>query len=61
MKFGSPAPVPMNTASKPSASRSSTVSSLPMTEFSSISAPSFFSASTSACTIALGSRNSGMP
>ena len=61
MKFGSPAPVPTNTAPYPFASSSSSVSSFPTTALRTISTPMRFRYSTSDCTIFFGSLNSGMP
>jgi len=59
---GRPAPVPMKTASYPSSVKSSsTVNVWPMTWFVLISTPIRFRPSISRSTIALGSRNSGMP
>ena len=63
MNIGSPAPEPINTASKPSSSsNSSIVVDLPMITFVSILTPNAFTFSTSAATTSLfGRRNSGIP
>ncbi len=59
---GRPAPVPMNTASKPSSLKSSsTVNVWPMTWLVLISTPIRLRPSISRSTIAFGRRNSGMP
>ena len=59
---GSPAPVPMNTASKPSSLKSSsTVNVWPITWLVLISTPMRLRPSISRSTIDLGSLNSGMP
>ena len=61
MKVGRPAPVPRKTASYPLAMSSSTVKICPMTMSHRISTPSFSRYSTSAWTMSLGRRNSGIP
>ena len=61
MNIGSPAPDPMNTASKPMSKSSSTVRVFPMMTLVSMSTPRSLSPSTSRATMAFGSLNSGMP
>ena len=62
MNLGNPAPEPMNTASKPISSFSSSmVMQRPTTMLVSIFTPSSLRVSTSFCTMDLGRRNSGMP
>ena len=62
MNLGRPAPEPMNTASKPNSSFSSSmVMARPMTIFVSTFTPSSLRVSTSFWTMDLGRRNSGMP
>ena len=63
MNIGSPAPEPMNTASKPSSSSSSSmVTDLPMMTSVSILTPNFLTLSISGCTTpSFGRRNSGIP
>ena len=62
MNMGSPAPEPMNTASKPCSSISSSMEMVrPMTVSVAMVTPMAFNPSTSFWTMALGRRNSGMP
>ena len=63
MKRGRPAPDPMNTAEKPSSSRSlSMVTVLPAMTFVSIVTPRLLTAAISAATtLSFGRRNSGIP
>ena len=62
MNMGRPAPEPMNTASKPYSSISSSMVMVrPTTVLVSTLTPMAFNPSTSFWTMALGRRNSGMP
>ena len=61
IKYGRPAPVPMSTASNPSANRSSIVRVFPMTALQIISTPIFLRISISLSITSIGSLNLGIP